>query len=236
MIDIHTHILPGVDDGSPDLETSLRMARLAVEDGITSVVCTPHMAVEHPFPPGFIGERVAQLAQALQEAGIPLQVLPGAEIVLSAELPRYASMGKLPTLGEGSRHLLIELPFVGTPVFAEQVFFELQLAGYTPVIAHPERSNLGLQQPKVLEQLAERGILLQVNVTSLLGREGPHVRRLALKLIRQGTATLIASDAHNAHDRVPVLSSCRRLINRLRKPGLFEALTCDNPGRVIGRP
>ncbi len=236
MIDIHSHILPGIDDGPSEVEASIEMARLALEDGIRTVVCTPHLDPREPFSPDYVAARVARLTAALYTGGVELELLPGAEIPLMPDLPQQASEEALPLLGGRGKHLLIELPFFGVPTFAEQTLFELQLAGYVPVIAHPERSELARRRPELMETLAERGILLQVNVASLLGHEGRTVRNLALNFIREGIATLIATDAHDPYHRPPLLSPCRRIIDRVRKPELFEALTLTNPAEVLGMP
>jgi protein-tyrosine phosphatase len=236
MIDIHCHILPGVDDGAQDLEAAIAMGRMAEQDGTTTIICTPHFDPEKPLSPAEVTERVRELGAAFREAEIGVELMPGAEIALHPELAQMAKEGLLPTLGGLGKHLLIELPFFGEANYAGQVFFQLQLAGFAPIISHPERSIMAAWKPDLIEGMKSRGVLLQVNASSLRGGEGRRVRNVGLRLVRQGLATLVASDSHETRRRVPALTSCRRAVDRLGIPGLFEELTTRNPGRLLGIP
>ena len=236
MVDLHCHILPGIDDGAPDMETSLEMAQIAVADGIDTVVATPHASSTNPLSPSEIRAATQAFNEALRQQQIDLVVLPGAEVEAQLQMVELLRGKQLITIGDRGRHLLIETPFVGIPQFLEQICFELQIAGITPVLAHPERSELARQQPEVLQKLAERGCLLQVNADSVLGRAGRDAKRLAVSLLRTGQAQILASDAHDAHYRPPRLSSARNKLERAVKDINFQMLTDRVPRSIIDSP
>ncbi|RDV84794.1 tyrosine-protein phosphatase [Ammonifex thiophilus] len=155
MIDIHTHILPGLDDGAEDLEEALSMARLALADGVTALVATPHVIRGSFFPSRQeILETVSLLNERLAEQGLPLRVLPGAEYRLEPDLPERLAKGELVPLNDAGRYLLVELPSTFVPPYAERVLYELQLQGVTPILAHPERNAELCRRPELLASLA----------------------------------------------------------------------------------
>ena len=233
MVDLHCHILPGVDDGSPDMATSLEMAEIAVADGIDTVVATPHLSTDNPLSPSEIRAATQAFNEALRQQQIDLVVLPGAEVEAQLQMVESLRGKQLITIGDRGRHLLIETPFVGIPQFLEQICFELQIAGVTPVLAHPERSELARQQPEVLQRLAERGCLLQVNVDSVLGRAGRDAKRLAVSLLRTGQAQILASDAHDVRHRPPRLSPAQQELERAVKNINFQILVDTLPRQII---
>jgi len=161
-------------------------------------------------------------------------VVGGAELQMLESLPELGEMGRLPTLGEG-RHLVIELPMTGYAAYAEQVLFELALQGYVPVLAHFERQASAPSDDIDPVVMVERGYKLQVNCESLKGRRGRDVTNLARRLIKEGLAACLGSDAHDAHDKPPGLSVCRRDVERLGGRGAFERLTWELPLGIIGR-
>lgn len=220
-IEIHYHILPGVDDGAPDLETSLAMAQQAAAEGIATIVATPHT----PWAGARLRQRTAagfsplcrELTQAMRSHGLELEVLPGVEVMLTPEVPRALDEGAELTLA-GSRTILLELPVEDFPQFTEQVVFELQLRGYRVVLAHPER-NLPIQrQPDLFRRLVERGVLGQLTSRSLLGAHGEEARRTAFRLLEHGLAQVISSDVHHVGPG---------------RPGLQRAL--EVAAEVVGR-
>lgn len=165
MIDLHTHILPGVDDGAPDLETSVLMAAVAAESGVTHLVATPHSnqrgAFENYASPA-LQVRFDCLRAAVREAGIPLELSLGMEIFGTGDVPKLLREGRLLTIN-GGRYLLIEFGFHEDPLRIERLLDELLAAGYWPVVAHPER-YYGLQRmPNYLYDWVNRGVVLQVN-------------------------------------------------------------------------
>ena len=233
MVDLHCHILPGIDDGSPDMQTSLEMAQIAVADGIDTLVATPHLSPTNPLAPSEIRAATQALNEALAQQQIELLVLPGAEVEAQPELAQLLKAGQLVTVGDRGGHLLVETPFVGIPQFLEQMCFELQIAGITPVLAHPERSQLANQQPEVLQRLVERGCLLQINVDSVLGQAGREAKRLALDLLQTGGGRILASDAHDTHHRPPRLSPAQQELERAVKNINFEMLVEHVPRSII---
>jgi protein-tyrosine phosphatase len=231
MIDLHCHILPGVDDGPQGEEEALAMARVAVEDGIRVIVATPHLGpadfAHHPW----IAEQVCLLNAALQAEGLPLRVLPGAEVVATPEVLEH--LPALPRLGGGA-YLLLEAPLTGLPNYLEELVFGLQLAGTRVALAHPERTQLIRAKPEVFRRLAERGCVLQLNAASLLGRQGRETRRLAVELLQEFPECVVASDAHDALYRPPRLAAAAAAFRKLGGEARFREVVEERPGRMVG--
>ncbi|MGD9494758.1 MAG: tyrosine-protein phosphatase [Armatimonadota bacterium] len=243
MIDLHNHILRYVvpiHRTEPNIDIAVRMAEIAASDGIRIIVSTPHLRPADLGTDELVARLelmragVARLNRVLSERGIEMEVVGGAEVQLWESLPELAELGLLPTLGEG-RHVLIELPIVSPATYAEQVLFALQLRGYRPVIAHFERMASAPVQETRAADLVARGIKLQVNAESLAGRRGREVQRAAQDLVRRGLVSALRSDAHDPEHSPPLLSGCRRAVNRAGGRGAFERLTWDSPLEIIGR-
>lgn len=216
MMDMHCHILPGVDDGARDLQEALEMARIAVADGIRTIVATPHV-FDHELAGA--GQRIRQWTEAfqgaLEEAGIALRVIPGAEIRISPSLPQWAAKGELPLIGD-SQYALVELAFNDFPSYLGKVFFELKLAGITPIIAHPERNRGFAEDPNRLLPYLRQGALTQINGGSLRGHFGETAQETALIMIQNHMAHMVGSDAHRSkRPRRPTLSRCRQQLEEL---------------------
>ncbi len=233
MIDLHCHILPGLDDGSPDLATSLEIAHIALNDGIETIVATPHWFVDAGPTPAQIRTAVQQLQAALVDHNLPLTVLPGAEVRADPELAAMIRRNAVMTLADRGEYLLLEPPFIGVPNYLEQLCFELQIAGITPILAHPERAEIAQHQPELYERLVARGCLIQVNAPSLHGEYGRTIAEIAADLIRRGLAHIVASDAHNATSRPPVLSDVRQAVVQAAGEDAFRKMTELVPSRII---
>ena len=244
MIDMHNHILRyvvklPVHPTEPDMETAVRMAEIAREDGIRTIVSTPH------FRPERLGDQAAEMYETLhsavdtlnavlKERGVDIEVLTGAEVAMCEELPDLAKQGLLPTLA-GGKHVLIELPGASYAAYAEDVLFRLQLQGYKPLIAHFERladAPVKHISPRILQ---ERGIKLQVNCESLMGRRGRSVQELAQRLLHDDLVWALGSDAHDPEKTPPRLSPCRGSVERAGGAGTFERITGTRPATIIGR-
>lgn len=244
MIDLHNHILRyvvklPVHPTEPDMDTAVRMAEIAAEDGISVIVSTPH------YRPDRLGSQVEEmynvlhsavdtLNQVLQERGVDVEVIPGAEVAMCEQLPDLADRGLLPTLGE-SRHVLIELPMTTYAAYAEDVLFKLQLKGYKPVIAHFERlvdAPVRKISPRVLQ---ERNIKLQINCESLMGRRGRAVSDMAQRLLHDDLVSALGSDAHDPDNSPPRLTPCQAAVERAGGAGTFERITRTRPLAIIGR-
>ena len=202
MVDLHSHILPGLDDGAATIEQSLDLARVAEAAGIDTIVATPHIRDDHAFPLDLIEDRLGTLRAALREAQIAVQVVRGGEVSLSklTELDdeTLASL----CIGEGP-YLLVESPYTQAPSLLETVLFDLQVRGFRPVLAHPERSMTFLHDRARLERLVEEGVVCSVTAMSLTGGFGTAIRGYTLRLFTAGLVHSIASDAHDATRRAP---------------------------------
>jgi protein-tyrosine phosphatase len=196
VIDLHSHILPGIDDGARSLDDALGIARAAVADGITTIAATPHVRADYPTRADAMERAVAELRGALAAEGIDLELLPGGEIALdsldlidAAELARFG-------LGGSPTYVLLEFPYEGWPVALPSIVLGLRTRGITPVIAHPERSRAVQADPERLRPVALSGALCQLTAASLDGRLGRRSRDAAFELLERDLAQLVASDAH----------------------------------------
>jgi protein-tyrosine phosphatase len=198
VIDLHCHLLPGIDDGPPTTAAAVAMARAAWEAGTRVVVCTPHMIDAYPTDPARIHEGVRELREALADAGIGLRLVPGAEIALD-HLPRLSDAElAMASIGGAGRWVLLEMPFTGWPLRLPEILRDLEIRGYGAIIAHPERADAIQRSPDRMRDIVGRGALVQLTAGSFLGEHGPSARRTALMLLAGGAAHLLASDAHSA--------------------------------------
>jgi protein-tyrosine phosphatase len=201
VVDIHCHMLPGLDDGSPDMVTSIVMARLAVAAGISTVIGTPHwIEDEHETVTAQIRQTARDLQAELNSRAIPLTVLPGNEAFICPDLPDRVKKGDVLTLADKGTHLLLELPYEDLPTYVDDVIFRLQLQGITPVLAHVERYLYVRSDWHVLERWVQRGCLAQVNASNLDRGRGDD---LAQDLMDHGLVACTATDAHDAVNRCP---------------------------------
>lgn len=234
MIDLHCHILPGLDDGSDNIIESLTMARLAVADGITTAVATPHKGTASYDPPsGTIRNVARELRQRLADEGIALELLVGCELAATSDIKALSATGQIISLGDSGRFLLIELPFTGHLGSMQQQFFDLEIAGYKIVLAHPERSMACQRDPKLLSTLHDRGYWVQLNAGSLAGSQGRRIRNLCIGWLREGVVDVIASDGHDSMARKPTLSPARSTVLKVAGEEVWEQLTTTNPRRVL---
>lgn len=200
-VDIHCHILAAIDDGSPDMSTSVAMARLAVAANISTAIATPHwVEFEHETDPGVVRRAVADLQRELDRLSIALSVLPGNEAFVCPDLPDRVSKGDVLTIADRRTHLLVELPYEELPAYVDDVVFRLQLRGITPVLAHVERYAYVRQDWRLLERWVRHGCLAQVNAASLDGDRPDHV---AQDLVAHKLIACTATDAHDVHHRAP---------------------------------
>lgn len=194
--DLHAHILPGVDDGARTPEDTLEMARVAAQNGTSTILATPHRKdVNENWSVGYVRDLVAEMGRQVRGQGVELDLLLGMENHLDLELPDAVIQGKALPMN-GTRYILVELPFFGNPNYVEDVLFKLQLQGLVPVLAHPERIELVQKDPERLAEFVRRGMLSQITAGSILGHFGGRVQQFTHMLLRRGLAHIIASDTH----------------------------------------
>jgi protein-tyrosine phosphatase len=233
VIDLHSHILPGIDDGSSSLAMSLEMARIAVNDGIRVMACTPHIypGLYQNDKDGIVAARDA-LQSALDHDGIPLQLTTGADVHLVPGVLEGLRAGTIPSL-HNTRYVLLEPSHhVAPPRFAESVF-QLVTNGYVPVITHPERLTWIKDHFKMMTQLTRQGAWLQVTAGALTGMFGSAPKYWAERFVGEGFAHVLATDAHSSTRRVPVLSEGLAIVEKLLGPDEAQQMVRGRPGALM---
>lgn len=233
MIDLHSHILPGIDDGAPDLATSLQMARQAVAGGTHTMACTPHIypVMYMNDAPG-IAAGVQALQAALDEAGIALQLVQGADVHLVPDVLEGLKSGRIPTL-HGSRYFLLEpSQHVAPPRFEDSVF-EMMASGYVPVITHPERLVWIEDHYDKFVRLAHRGAWMQLTAGAILGKFGKRARYWSERMLDEGLVHLVSSDAHTTGMRNPDLAEVREALVRRLGESVAHQLLHDRPNAIL---
>ncbi len=209
MIDIHSHLLPGLDDGASDLDTSIKMAEMAYEDGIRGMVCTPHiMPGVYNNTASIIGDRSKQVRSALEERGIGLVLFVGADVHIAPDLIKRLEAGEIPTIAK-SRYFLFEPSHHVLTPRIETLASSLIAAGFIPIITHPERLSWIANHYDTFERMNEAGCLIQVTAGSITGDFGKHALYYAEKLIDDGRVDVVATDTHDPKRRPPILSRAR---------------------------
>ncbi|MFM6986513.1 MAG: tyrosine-protein phosphatase [Hydrogenophaga sp.] len=237
MIDLHCHLLPGVDDGPATLDEALALARAALDDGITASVVTPHI---HPGRYdnrlSLLQTRVQAFRAALQRAGIALPVLLGAEVRVSLESLELLQQGEVPYVGEvrGTRVLLLELPHSHVPPGTQQLVRKLLDQNVRPLLAHPERNKAFMDDPRRLDPLVGEGCWLQLTAGAVVGDFGRAAQRLAHRLLEEDQVRVVASDAHNLAGRAPRMTAAREYIGQHWGADLADELLLHNPLQMVG--
>jgi protein-tyrosine phosphatase len=207
MIDLHTHILPGVDDGVETEHEAVEFARMARDDGVRVIVATPHCKEgAWDIERADVLSRVERLRGRLEREKVGVAIEPGAEVHLCPDLVERVRDGRAPTLADNGKTLLLELSLTQYPVELEKLVFELKLAGLEVVLAHPERIRYFQEDARRYEAVVRVGAYGQITTGSILGTFGSRVREYSLELLRGGLVHVLASDAHNTRGRSPVLT------------------------------
>jgi protein-tyrosine phosphatase len=210
VIDIHAHILPGLDDGPKTMDESLEMCRIAHKEGVHTIVATPHtLDGLYVNDKATIRNGVDALNAALAGEAIPIRILPGAEVHACIELADLYERGEIQTLNDSS-YILVEFPNFGIPDGFDEVFFRLKMRGARIIIAHPERNMAILRNPELLAEYISQGALAQLTTGSLTGRFGSKVGKFAQHLLRHRLAHVLSSDAHSVRNRPPHFSNALR--------------------------
>ncbi len=231
MIDIHTHILPGIDDGSTSLEESIIMASMAVKSGVDTVVVTPH---------GWNGNTniekywaaYRQLEIALSDNNIPLKLVSGMEILLTEGVLDAIENKNLLSIND-TKYLLVEFNFEEEAWVAEYYLQMLQEAGYNPIVAHPERYRFMHRNPELAYEWVRQDYVLQANKDSILGRFGSRCQRLAVEFLNHNLIQVVASDTHGIERRTPRMNGVQALLENEFSPIYANMLLEENPKRII---
>jgi protein-tyrosine phosphatase len=237
VIDLHAHVLPGVDDGAPDLATSLEMLRASHREGVREIVATPHQHPgRYPNAPARLREAHQELCAAILGAEARGEALPlvhlGAEVHLDADLPERIESGDLLTLA-GSSTVLLELPDVFPLGAVEELIWTLHLRGIRTLLAHPERIGQIARVPAQLGRLVSLGALAQLTGASIAGDFGAPCRDLSARLIADGLCHVVSSDAHDLKRRPPVLGRARKALEQVGGADLATRLVETNPAAIL---
>jgi protein-tyrosine phosphatase len=237
MIDIHHHLLWSLDDGASSVETSVEMARIAAEDGITHVVCTPHANGQYLYEPKVVTEKIAELQRILNDEKIELKLGKGCDFHMSYENIQDAKQDPMRYSINGHGYLLVEVPDYGLPRGLTEIFYQLQLVGLTPILTHPERNpTLQADEPRIVEWL-QRGVLIQVTAGSVLGRMGKQAERMAHDLLAKRWVHFLATDAHNTSSRPPKMREAFEMVTKKYGSEYARSLCISNPLAVFaGNP
>lgn len=229
MIDIHSHILPGVDDGAKSLENSIEMAKIYLENGIKKVIATPHY-IEGIASKTFDENKVIlnKLKDKLRDESLNLEVVLGNEIMISLEILNDIEDKRVSTLN-GTNYVLIELPMFDIPLYTEDMIYEILLKGYIPIIAHPERNAKIIENPNILYNYINSGVLTQLNLPSLEGSYGSKIGETAKILLRHNMIHFVATDSHGARRRSPNISNSLEILKRIVSEDEFQNLVYKNP-------
>ena len=237
MVDIHCHLVPGIDDGASCLEESIQMARIAASDGVSTVVATPHQLGNFRRNTGDgIRFAVRKLQRELDHAKVPLQVLAGADVRIEKGMTSKLVSGEVVSLGDHKKHVLLELPHeLYFPL--QPLLRELSSVSIVGILSHPERNQGLLRERNVLHELVDAGCLMQITASSIIGGMGPECQELAHWMLREGLAHFIATDAHGAKSRRPLLRRAFDEVASLVDDTTAVDLCTVNPGLVAaGEP
>lgn len=236
MIDLHCHLLPGVDDGARTMDDALALARAAVSNGIRAAVMTPHVY------PGVFDNRLSSLQpvfteyrQALFDAGIPLEVYLGGEVHLHPDIFSMLEHNELPMIGrwEGQLLMLLEFPDGSIPPGAENACRAFADRGIRWLIAHPERNKAVMRNPSILKPFLNEGALLQLTAASVIGAFGRNAAQTSNYLLSRGMAHVVSTDAHNLAHRPPRMAEARTYLSGTLGLGTAFRLTEENPGLIV---
>lgn len=233
MIDMHSHILPGIDDGAKTIEESIEMTKIAVANGTTVIAATPHV-IEGKWLPDWavIVKLCAELNTELKKAKLNLMVTPGGEVALNMDILELVT-GPGPYCINGGKYMLVELPATHIPHYTDDFFFTLQTRGITPILAHPERHPEIAQHPKLVLDWVNKGILMQMNGPSLVGKMGERAMKTAETLLISNLIHFFGSDAHSPKSRTPRLGDAEEKAKSLVGYEMTQQILYTNPLKLI---
>jgi len=234
MVDLHSHILPQFDDGAKSEEETLKMGKIAMEEGISKIIATPHY-IYGDFTPSKeeLLEKVNWINNLFIKEEVDIEVLPGNEIYLTPEVPKLLQDGKVLSLNNGP-YVLIEFPMADIPIYAEEILYEVRLLGYKPVIAHPERYGKIIENPNILKDLIEQGNYIQINSQSVTGRFGEKAQSAVEILLKHNMVHFIGTDAHSCGGRAPKIKKALEKIEKYIGTKAVEDIINNNLTLVKG--
>ncbi|UJS17800.1 MAG: hypothetical protein L3J17_01770 [Candidatus Jettenia sp.] len=234
MIDIHTHILPMIDDGPATIQESIEMCRIAVNDGIKKIIATPHVQSKVDNE-DTIFEKIDILNKVLKQEGLDLVIFPGAELHLNDQLLHADVLkeSRMLTLNGNKKYILLEFSFQWVPPEAEQVIFALKAMGFTPILPHLERNFRVQNNPGILIRFVESGAILQVTAQSIVGNFGRASKKCVLWMLRNSLVHVIASDAHSPIGRPPVLSHALKVVSAMLGEYSARKMVLDHPKMIL---
>ncbi|MBF0395305.1 MAG: tyrosine protein phosphatase [Desulfobacterales bacterium] len=235
MIDLHCHILHGIDDGPKTIEESLSMAKIAALDGIRTIVATPH-TLDGVYLNSFdkINSEIEKFKQAILKEKVDIKLCIGADVHLCPHMIDKIKDKSAITINNGMRYMLLEFPSMGIPEEAKNEIFSLKVSGITPIITHPERHLIIQKKPDILKKLIKMGALCQITASSITGGFGESVKQFTKKLLQNRMVHIIATDAHSSNHRRPILSLAVEAASKILKSSKeAEAMVTTFPSAVI---
>lgn len=233
MIDLHCHVLWGIDDGPKSLDESVGLCRALIAKGITGIVSTPHYIPDTKFmaPSECVREKAGELQRVLADEALQLKIYTGMELFITPELPDLLKSGTVLSLND-TKYILVEMSTNSVSNYMDDVLFKLQLDGHIPVFAHPERYHRSMDIERI-QSLISKGALMQVNTGSIIGKHGKEVRQFADKLLKAGAVHFIATDSHRNADRFISVAGIRRILIDIVGHENTERILFTNPQRLI---
>lgn len=237
MIDIHSHILYGIDDGAKTIEDSIDIIRQAASNGVTDIVLTPHFIVGSTYNCNNINKKklITKIKNKLKKENINVSIYVGNEVFVENDMLKLKKEGHISTLCNG-KYLLFELPMSGETKNLNDIIFDLRCKGYIPVMAHPERYLNIEKNPKIIEELIDKGVLFQCNLGSFLGVYGKKAKKTAILLLKHHAITFLGSDIHSVKDNYyNSLNNIKRILLRYVSEEEVEDLLVNNASKLLNK-
>ncbi|MGV8983537.1 tyrosine-protein phosphatase [Clostridium sp.] len=235
MMDFHSHIIHGIDDGAKSLDMSLKMLEIAESEGVEYICATPHfIAEEYEITKGEYIEKFDRLVLVASEANLKIQILSGLEIYMHPNLPKLYKEKRIWGIN-GSEYLLIELPMGQFPRYTEDIFYELMLLGVKPILAHPERNIKIMENHDLIINLIKQGVLMQINSASLLGDYGKQVKKTAQQFVKKNMVHILGSDGHNITSRKTKIKTAFEIVKDKNEP-MYNWISQNQTNIINNKP
>lgn len=232
MIDLHSHILPCLDDGARNMDEALEMCQIAEADGIDTIIVSPHSKNGvYNNDEKTILPVLEKVKEAVRGKGISIEIIPAVDIHINPEVVIFFKQNSQLLLG--GRYVLLEFPSQSIPPYTGEFLFKMKLKGYIPIITHPERNTILQGDTTVLQKWVEAGAIVQLTAMSLTGEFGEKVRKVSLKMVKSGLAHFIATDAHSPNWRKPILSKGRKVLEEILDSNRAKAMVEDTPRKIL---